>query len=84
MIGGQGEDSCRRSGTDETPQERKRRGGSSAARGKRSLARKSTAVSSDPCELIYPICSYLDWVHFVIIQPFLCIIKRMIDIFINI
>ncbi|MBD8848322.1 MULTISPECIES: hypothetical protein [Priestia] len=33
-----------KSGTDETPQERKRRGGSTAARGKRSLARKSTAV----------------------------------------
>ncbi|MEH6865607.1 hypothetical protein [Priestia megaterium] len=44
MIGEQGEDSCGNSGTDETPQERKRRGGSSAARGKRSLARKSTAV----------------------------------------
>ncbi|MES9771902.1 hypothetical protein ABWK50_12920 [Priestia megaterium] len=40
MIGGQGEDSC-----GETPQERTRRGGSSAARGKRSLVRKSTAVS---------------------------------------
>ncbi|MBY0074094.1 hypothetical protein H7K13_04040 [Priestia aryabhattai] len=35
MIGGQGEDSCRKSGTDETPQERKRRGGSSPACGKR-------------------------------------------------
>ncbi|MBE5102834.1 MULTISPECIES: hypothetical protein [Priestia] len=34
-----------KSGTGETPQERKRRGGSAAARGKRSLARKSTAVS---------------------------------------
>ncbi|MBE5099417.1 MULTISPECIES: hypothetical protein [Priestia] len=45
MIGGQGEDSCGKSGIGETPQERKRRGGSSAARGKRSLARKSTAVS---------------------------------------
>ncbi|MED4141576.1 hypothetical protein P4669_00005 [Priestia megaterium] len=45
MIGGQGEDSCGKSGTDETPQARKRRGGSPAARGKRSLARKSTAVS---------------------------------------
>ncbi|MED5244403.1 hypothetical protein [Priestia sp. LL-8] len=44
MIGGQDGVSCRKSGTDETPQERKRRGGSSAARGKRSLARKSTAV----------------------------------------
>ncbi|MED4263242.1 hypothetical protein [Priestia megaterium] len=44
MIGGQGEDSCGNSGTDETPQERKQRGGSSAARGKRSLARKSTVV----------------------------------------
>ncbi|MEW4265912.1 hypothetical protein Q0N30_19690 [Priestia megaterium] len=28
MIGGQGEDSCGKSGTGETPQERKRRGGS--------------------------------------------------------
>ncbi|MBY0028436.1 hypothetical protein H7K20_15100 [Priestia aryabhattai] len=45
MIGGQGEDSCGKSGTDETPQARKRRGGSSAARGKRSLAWKSIAVS---------------------------------------
>ncbi|MCU7738085.1 hypothetical protein N7983_09985 [Priestia megaterium] len=45
MIGGQDEDSCGNSGTSETPQERMRRGGSPAARGKRSLARKSTAVS---------------------------------------
>ncbi|MED3933120.1 hypothetical protein ABEY43_15625 [Priestia megaterium] len=44
MIGGQGEDSCGKSGIDETPQERKQRGGSSAAREKRSLARKSPAV----------------------------------------
>ncbi|MED3981362.1 hypothetical protein [Priestia megaterium] len=46
MIGGQGEDSCGKSGTGERPrtQERKRRGGSSAARRKRSLARKLTAV----------------------------------------
>ncbi|MGG0486322.1 MULTISPECIES: hypothetical protein [Priestia] len=44
MIGGQDEDSCGKSGTSETPQERSRRGGSPAARGKRSLARKSTAV----------------------------------------
>ncbi|MGG1366647.1 hypothetical protein ABE322_12745 [Priestia megaterium] len=44
MIEGQGEDSCGKSGTDETLQERKQRGGSPAARGKRSLARKSTAL----------------------------------------
>ncbi|MGG2088060.1 hypothetical protein ABFY59_13830 [Priestia aryabhattai] len=44
MIGEQDEDSCGNSGIDETPQERKRRGGSSATHGKRSLARKSTAV----------------------------------------
>ncbi|WP_310883570.1 hypothetical protein [Priestia megaterium] len=44
MIGGQGEDSCGKSGRGETPQERKRRGGSSTARGKRSLTRKLTAV----------------------------------------
>ncbi|MFP8644144.1 hypothetical protein ACLHWY_21620 [Priestia aryabhattai] len=41
MIGGKDEDSCGK----KTPQECKRRGGSAAARGKRSLARKSTAVS---------------------------------------
>ncbi|MBA9038956.1 MULTISPECIES: hypothetical protein [Priestia] len=41
MIGGQGEDSC---GKSETPQERKQREGSTPARGKRSLARKSAAV----------------------------------------
>ncbi|MGF9944022.1 hypothetical protein ABEX44_12300 [Priestia megaterium] len=46
MIGGRDEDSCDgKSGTDETPQERKRRGGSAPARGKRSLAQKSTTVS---------------------------------------
>ncbi|MGG0415368.1 hypothetical protein ABEY52_04960 [Priestia aryabhattai] len=45
MIGGQGEGSCGKSGTGETSQEHMRRGGSAAARGKRSLARKSTAVS---------------------------------------
>ncbi|MET3685230.1 hypothetical protein ABIC37_000739 [Priestia megaterium] len=43
-IEGQDEDSWGKSGTDETPQERMRRGGSSTARGKRSLARKSTAA----------------------------------------
>ncbi|MDC0701296.1 MULTISPECIES: hypothetical protein [Priestia] len=45
MIGGQGEDSCGKSGIGETPQKRTRRRGSPAARGKRSLAWKSTAVS---------------------------------------
>ncbi|MFE3892106.1 hypothetical protein ACFX4Y_20920 [Priestia sp. YIM B13446] len=44
MIGGQGEDSWGKSGAGETPQERKRRGSSWTARGKRSLARKLTAV----------------------------------------
>ncbi|MEC1069440.1 hypothetical protein [Priestia megaterium] len=44
MIGGQDEDSCGKSGTGETSQERKLREGSPAARGKRNLARKSTAV----------------------------------------
>ncbi|KRD89390.1 hypothetical protein ASE51_01965 [Bacillus sp. Root147] len=45
MIGGQDEDSCGKNGTGENPQERMRRGGSPAARGKQRLARKSTAVS---------------------------------------
>ncbi|MBY0091499.1 hypothetical protein P4652_14220 [Priestia megaterium] len=59
MIGGQDEDSCGKSGTGETPQERKRRGGSAAARGKRSLARKSTGVSQ-AVQLMSPVCSSLD------------------------
>ncbi|MED3877894.1 hypothetical protein [Priestia megaterium] len=46
MIGGQGEDSCGKSGTGETPQDCKQRGGSPAARGKRSLARKSIQSNS--------------------------------------
>jgi hypothetical protein len=44
LIGVQDEDSCGKSETGETPQERMQRGGSPAARGKRSLARKSLAV----------------------------------------
>ncbi|MFP7734884.1 hypothetical protein ACLHDF_15995 [Priestia aryabhattai] len=44
MIGGQGEDSSGKSGIGETSQGRKRRGGLWAVRGKRSLARKSTAM----------------------------------------
>ncbi|MBY0074007.1 hypothetical protein H7K13_03605 [Priestia aryabhattai] len=54
MIGGQGEDSCGESGTDETPQ-----GGSSATRAKRRLARKSTAVSQ-AVQLMHTICLSLD------------------------
>ncbi|MBU8689032.1 hypothetical protein KM918_17110 [Priestia megaterium] len=46
MIGGKSEDSCGKSGTGETPQESKRRGGSPAARGKRSLVRKSIQSNS--------------------------------------
>ncbi|WP_176343738.1 hypothetical protein [Priestia aryabhattai] len=55
MIGGQGEDSCGKSGTGEIPQ----RGGSPAVRGKRSLARKSMAASR-AVQLMYPICTYSD------------------------
>ncbi|WP_280146989.1 hypothetical protein [Priestia megaterium] len=58
MIGGQDEDSCGKSGIGETPQERERRGGSPAARGKRSLARKSTAV-----EQVMPASSFIPFVR---------------------
>ncbi|MDO6850557.1 hypothetical protein Q4S57_21650 [Priestia megaterium] len=68
MIREQDEESCGKSGTGETPQERKRRGGSAAARRKRSLARKSTAVSQ-AVQLMSPICSSLDWIHLVMSQP---------------
>ncbi|MFL0472528.1 hypothetical protein ACH0CI_11145 [Priestia sp. 179-F W1.4 NHS] len=73
MIGGQGEDSCGKSGTGETPQERKRRGGSAADRGKRSLARKSTAASQ-AIHLMYTSCSSLDWIHFVMSQSFILLL----------
>ncbi|MBX9969902.1 hypothetical protein ACFW1J_23795 [Priestia aryabhattai] len=59
MTGGQDEDSFGKSGISETPQECKRRGGSPAARGKRSLARKSTAASQ-AVQLISHIYSSLD------------------------
>ncbi|MED4181187.1 hypothetical protein [Priestia megaterium] len=52
---------------DETLQERKRRGCSAAALGKRSLARKSTAAYH-AVHIIYPICSYLDCLDFVMPQ----------------
>ncbi|MED3990592.1 hypothetical protein, partial [Priestia aryabhattai] len=68
-FGGNYYDSCGKSGIGETPQERKRRGGSAAARGKRSLARKSTAV---PYKLIYTSCSPLKYIHFIMMsQPLL-------------
>ncbi|MBK0008405.1 hypothetical protein IAE23_18080 [Bacillus sp. S35] len=63
MIGGQAEDSCGKSEIGETPQERMRRGGSASARGKRSLARKSTAVSK-AVRFMYKSCSSLDRIHF--------------------
>ncbi|MFZ7824703.1 hypothetical protein ACO1DI_16750 [Priestia sp. 40] len=51
-------------------QERKQRGGSAVARRKRSLARKSTAVSQ-AVQFLYPICSSLDAIGFVMSQPHL-------------
>jgi len=41
---------------------------SSSARGNRSIARKSNAVSQ-AVQLMYPICSSLDWIHFIMSQP---------------
>ncbi|MGE1196546.1 hypothetical protein ACQJ18_17745 [Priestia megaterium] len=81
MIGGQGEDSCGKSRTGETPQpqECQRRGGSRAACGKRSLARKSTAVSQ-AVQLMDPIYSSLDWIHLIMSQPrFFCKQTILID-----
>ncbi|MQR84502.1 hypothetical protein GFV16_00900 [Bacillus megaterium] len=70
MIGGQGEDSCGKSGRGETAQERKRRGGSPTARGKRSLAWKSPAVQQIPP--IYSSLAGIDLLHssFLFMKPF--------------
>ncbi|AXI32708.1 hypothetical protein CIB87_05075 [Priestia megaterium] len=59
MIVEQDEDSCGKSGTGETPQERIRGGDSAVARGKRSLAGKSTAASQT-VQFMYISCSSLD------------------------
>ncbi|MBE5101271.1 hypothetical protein [Priestia aryabhattai] len=53
MIGGQDEDSCGKSGTGETRQERKRRGGSPAARGK-PCTEINCGVLNDPYWPLYP------------------------------
>ncbi|MBU8685902.1 hypothetical protein KM918_00910 [Priestia megaterium] len=53
MIGVQGEDSCRKSGTGETRKERKRRGGSLAARGK-PCTEINCGVLNDPYWPLYP------------------------------
>ncbi|MGG4369513.1 hypothetical protein ABEW47_13080 [Priestia megaterium] len=45
-------------------QEHRRQGGSSPALGKRSLARRSTAVSQ-AVQIIYPICSSLNGIYLV-------------------
>ncbi|XIH55691.1 hypothetical protein C1N61_23640 [Priestia aryabhattai] len=47
--------------------------GGQDSRGKRSLARKSTAVSQ-AVQLMSPICSSLDWIPLVMPQPFLHLI----------
>ncbi|WP_195695229.1 MULTISPECIES: hypothetical protein [Priestia] len=73
MIGGQGVDSCGKSGRDETPP-----AGAQATRRliprprKRSLARISTAVSQ-AVQIIYPICSSLDGIDLVMSQSLFCI-----------
>ncbi|RDZ11646.1 hypothetical protein C3744_21120 [Priestia megaterium] len=60
MIGGQGEDSCGKSETGETLQERKRRGGSPPAESEVLHGNQQRCNKRDPYELIYPICSSLD------------------------
>ncbi len=46
-------------------------------RKKRSLAQKSTAVSQ-AVQLMYPICSSLDWIHLIMFQPlFLFTIQKV-------
>ncbi|MCJ7986476.1 hypothetical protein MUB16_25020 [Priestia sp. OVL9] len=47
MVGGQDRDSCRKSGRDETPQERMRRGGSSPRKAK-SCTEINSGVTSHP------------------------------------
>ncbi|WP_192885566.1 hypothetical protein [Priestia megaterium] len=46
--------------------------GSSSARGKRSLARKLTAAEK-AVQIIYPGCSSLDWIHFVMSHSLLAV-----------
>ncbi|MBY0004377.1 hypothetical protein C1N83_05125 [Priestia aryabhattai] len=57
-------------GTGETPQERKRRRGSAAACGKRSLARKSTAVLK-----VIHTNSFIQFVLSILLKPFCCVLS---------
>ncbi|MCY9024884.1 hypothetical protein MOF32_18390 [Priestia megaterium] len=61
-----------------TPQKRKLRGGSAAARGKTGRPRKAkscteinSGVESDLYYLMYPVCSPLDWIDVAMSQALL-------------
>ncbi|MED3977397.1 hypothetical protein P4625_00290 [Priestia megaterium] len=70
MMGRQGEDSFLREKRNRwTQQERKRRGDSSAGRGKRSLAGNQPRWHKLSIRANVSICSSLDWIHFVMSQP---------------
>ncbi|PFP51106.1 hypothetical protein COK01_08160 [Priestia megaterium] len=72
MVGGQGEDSCVKSGTDETRQERPP-SESSALYGNQQRCNKGSMLA------YYPICSSLDWGDFVMSQSLLLFEFRKIE-----
>ncbi|MGR9542238.1 hypothetical protein [Priestia megaterium] len=65
MIGEQGEeDSCGKSASDEEAHAR--------ARKAKPCTDINCGITSDLYELLYPVCSPLDWIHFVMTQPLFC------------
>ncbi|MBX9988471.1 MULTISPECIES: hypothetical protein [Priestia] len=80
MIEGQGEDSCGKSRSDETPQARKRRGGLSATRGKRSLAWKSTVVSQViyTSSLLPVVRLRIRWIEVCLNLFFACLVSKLL------
>ncbi|MFS2172726.1 hypothetical protein [Priestia megaterium] len=60
MIGGQGEDSCGKRGRDETPQEHKRRGGSSLPRKAKPCTEINRGITSGSAPLSHLFVFTLD------------------------
>ncbi|MED3944032.1 hypothetical protein P4643_21160 [Priestia megaterium] len=63
MIGGQGEDSCGKSASEE---------GAQRPPAESEALQGHHGVTSDLYELLYPVCSSLGWIHLVMSQPLFC------------
>ncbi|WP_394548399.1 hypothetical protein [Priestia aryabhattai] len=73
MVGGQGEDSCGNSGTDETPQERSDEEAHRPPAESEAL-HGNQQRSSKQSRIMHPNCLSLSWIHFVLSHPLFIVI----------